>query len=259
MLNCFKKEILNQKYTYFMISKNQIKLITGLHQKKYRHQHQLFIAEGEKVILEFINAGYTLEYLFVTEYINSFESIAQKELIAGADLNKISCLTTANNCLAVFKIPTQKPISNLGLKVILDDLQDPGNLGTIIRLCDWFGISDLICSTKTVDLYNPKVVQATMGSMARITVTYCDIADYIKKSKLLVFGTFMGGENIYKQQVPENALLILGNEGNGISEEIEKLVTNKIAIPRFGALQKTESLNVASAAAIFLSEFKRNY
>lgn len=242
-----------------MISKNQIKHITGLHQKKYRQLHQLFIAEGEKVISEFLESGYGLEYLYVTEFNTGFTSNSKKTVINEADLKKISCLTTANNCLAVFKIPTQNSISEVGLKLVLDDLQDPGNLGTIIRLCDWFGISDLICSCKTVDLYNPKVVQAAMGSIARVSITYCDLGSYIKQVTVPVFGTFMEGENIYKQQLPENAVLILGNEGNGISLELEQLVTKKVSIPRFGCLQKTESLNVASAASIFLSEFKRNY
>ena len=241
-----------------MISKNQIKLITSLHQKKYRQVHRLFIAEGEKVIAEFLASNYDLEYLFVTDYATLFDTIDLKNSISVADLSKISCLSTPNNCLAVFKMPVVKPISTTGLKLVLDGIQDPGNFGTIIRLCDWFGIADLVCSTNTVDLYNPKVVQATMGSMARVDVNYCNIATYIEKSELPVFGTFMEGKNIYKQQLPENAILILGNEGNGITDEIEKLVTYKIAIPRFGALQKTESLNVASAAAIFLSEFKRN-
>lgn len=242
-----------------MISKNQIKLITGLHQKKYRQLNQLFIAEGEKVISELIKAGYLLEYLYTTENNAVFASNPQKTLLTDAELKKISCLTTANTCLAVFKIPAQRSISAVGLKVVLDGVQDPGNLGTIIRLCDWYGVSDLICSLNTVDLYNPKVVQATMGSMARVAVSYCDLESYVRQVTVPVFGAFMEGETIYKQRLPENAVLIFGNEGNGISTTVEELVTKKISIPRFGSLQKTESLNVASAAAIFLSEFKRNY
>ena len=219
--------------------------------------HQLFIAEGEKVIAEFLVAKYDLEYLFVTHETTFFNHIDQKNIISATDINKISCLTTPNNCLAVFKIPTQKPIDNSGLKLVLDGIQDPGNLGTIIRLCDWFGISDLICSANTVDLYNPKVVQATMGSVSRVAVTYCDISTYLRKVSIPIYGTFMDGESIYNLKLPENAIIILGNEGKGISPEIEQLVTQKVAIPRFGPMQKTESLNVASATAIFLSEFKR--
>lgn len=240
-----------------MISKNQIKLISSLHQKKYRQLHQLFIAEGEKVIAEFLASKYDLDSLFITDETTVFDYIDQKNLISTADLNKISCLTTPNNCLAVFKIPIQKQSDNNGLILVLDGIQDPGNLGTIVRLCDWFGITNLICSTNTVDLYNPKVVQATMGSMARVTVTYCEINTYLKQVAVPVYGTFMDGATIYDQNLPNHAVLILGNEGNGISPEIERLVTQKVAIPRFGSLQKAESLNVASAAAIFLSEFKR--
>ncbi len=240
-----------------MISKNQIKLITGLHQKKYRQIHQLFIAEGEKIISELIDANYELEQLYVTEFKDSGTLSSKALVILESDLKKISCLSTPNNCLAIFKIPAKKSISNYGLKVVLDDVQDPGNLGTIIRLCDWFGISDLICSLNTADLYNPKVVQATMGSIARVTVTYSDIELYLQKADVPIFGTFMDGVNVYNQNLPKNAILVLGNEGNGISPEIEALVTKKIAIPRYGAIQKTESLNVASATSIFLSEFKR--
>jgi TrmH family RNA methyltransferase len=167
-------------------------------------------------------------------------------------------LSTPNNCLALFAIPeTEKPISS-GLIVALDAVRDPGNLGTIIRLCDWFGVDQLWCNEQTVDLYNPKVVQATMGSLARVKVHYLDLEKEIQKANLPVFGTFMDGENIYQSNLPSEGILILGNEANGISTGIEKLVTSRLAIPRFGNLQKTESLNVATATAIFLSEFKRS-
>jgi TrmH family RNA methyltransferase len=140
----------------------------------------------------------------------------------------------------------------------LDNIKDPGNMGTIIRLCDWFGISKIICTEETVDIYNPKVVQATMGSLARVQVEYTNLTAYLKATDLEIFGTFMDGENIYKKELPTSGILVMGNEANGISSEIEKLITQKIAIPRFGNLQQTESLNVATATAIFLSEFKRS-
>ena len=242
-----------------MVSKNQIKLITSLKQKKFRETHQLFIAEGEKVISELINADFELENLFVTESIFNEISEPKKAIISTVDLKKITCLTTPNNCLALFKIPVEKIQKETGLKVALDDIRDPGNLGTIIRLCDWFGVSELICSAATVDLYNPKVVQATMGSIARVTVIYVDLVSYLSKTNLPIYGTFMDGKNVYSEKLYENAILLLGNEGNGISDTVKKLVTHKIAIPRFGDQQKTESLNVASATAIFLSEFKRGF
>ena len=242
-----------------MVTKNQIKLITSLKQKKFRQEHQLFIAEGEKVISEFINARFELENLFVTESIFNEILEPKRTTISTVDLKKITCLSTPNNCLAVFKIPIQKIQEEAGLKLALDDIRDPGNLGTIIRLCDWFGVRELICSMETVDLYNPKVVQATMGSIARVTVIYVDLVSYLSKINLPIYGTFMDGKNVYCEKLLNNAILLLGNEGSGISKMVEKIVTHKIAIPRFGTLQKTESLNVASATAIFLSEFKRSF
>jgi TrmH family RNA methyltransferase len=241
-----------------MVSKNQIKLITSLQQKKFRQLHRLFIAEGVKVIQELLDSNFVLEHLFVTESI--FENIKNdsKSLISEAELKKISCLATPNNCLALFQIPEPELMAPSGLIVALDAVRDPGNLGTIIRLCDWYGIEQLWCNEQTVDLYNPKVVQATMGSLARVKVRYLDLEKQIKETNLPVFGTFMEGENIYQKNLPNEGILILGNEANGISSAIENLVTTRLAIPRFGKIQKTESLNVATATAIFLSEFKRS-
>ncbi len=240
-----------------MLSKNQIKLITSLQQKKYRQSNQLFIAEGVKVIQELLESNFVLEHLYCTSPL--FKSVAEskKTLISEEELKKLSSLSTANNCLALFKIPNNQPLQTNAIIVALDDIRDPGNMGTIIRLCDWFGIHQIVCSNETVDVYNPKVVQATMGSISRVNVTYLDLPKYLKEVKAPVFGTFMDGKNIYKEQLPKEGVLIFGNEANGISEEVELLVKTKLAIPRFGALQKTESLNVATATAIFLSEFKR--
>jgi len=242
-----------------MVSKNQIKTITGLQQKKYRKQHKLFFAEGIKVVQELLNSNFELHQLFTTQDI--FKSIAKDkiELITEAELKKISALATPNVCLALFVMPEEKPVPDSGLIVALDDVRDPGNLGTIIRLCDWFGISHLICSEQCVDIYNPKVVQATMGSLTRVNVVYTDLEDYLEKATLPVFGTFMDGKNIYSESLPENGIIVMGNEANGISQVIENMVGYKIAIPRFGNLQQTESLNVATAAAIILSEFRRNF
>lgn len=241
-----------------MISKNQIKLITGLHQKKQRFANQLFFAEGIKVIQELLQSNFELEYLFTTQ--NDFETVGTSKRIpvTEQELKKISALSTPNTCLAVFKIPAENTIIDSGLILALDDIRDPGNLGTILRLCDWFGIQQIICSKETVDIYNPKVVQATMGSITRVSVNYVDLKSFITNAKLPVFGTFMNGENIYQSVLPQNGIIIMGNEANGISAEIEKTVTSRLTIPRFGKLQKTESLNVATATAIVLSEFKRN-
>lgn len=240
-----------------MVSKNQIKLISSLHQKKYRIAHQLFIAEGVKGINELLQSNFELEHLYVT--IDEFKSVSitQKTVISDADLKKISALTTPNTCLAVFKIPKEKPVLNKGLIVALDTIRDPGNMGTILRLCDWFGINQVVCSKETVDLYNPKVVQATMGSIARVNVNYLNLKDFLETTPLPIYGTFMDGEDLYNSEITNEGIIILGNEANGISKEIEELVTKRITIPRFGNLQQTESLNVATATAIVLSEFKR--
>jgi TrmH family RNA methyltransferase len=240
-----------------MVSKNQIKLITSLQQKKYRFANKLFFAEGIKVIQELVESNFELLHLYTTQ--NDFEEVSndKKTVIHESDLKKISALATPNTCLAVFKIPAEKKILESGLILALDSIRDPGNLGTILRLCDWFGIGQLICSKDAVDIYNPKVVQATMGSIARVNVNYVDLETFISQSQLPIFGTFMDGNNIYKTNLPQEGIIIMGNEANGISPEIEKLVKNRLTIPRFGTLQKTESLNVATATAIILSEFRR--
>jgi TrmH family RNA methyltransferase len=241
-----------------MVSKNQIKLITSLQQKKFRQKSQLFIAEGVKVIQELLQSNFVLEHLYVSEGIFLEIPSKKRTSVTENDIKKITCLSTPNNCLALFQIPTQKNQEISGLTIVLDDIRDPGNMGTIIRLCDWYGVNNIICSDQTVDIYNPKVVQATMGSIARVNVYYENLNTFLPTLDLPIYGTFMDGKNVYKEILPKNALLVLGNEANGISTEIEKLTTNKIAIPKFGTVQKAESLNVAMATAIFLSEFKRS-
>ena len=239
------------------ISKNQHKLITSLSQKKYRQKHKLFIAEGVKVVQEFLNSTFELEMLFCTDDFSADVSNDKIISISEVDLKKISNLKTPNKVLGLFKIPEEKPIHKNGLKVALDAVNDPGNLGTIIRLCDWFGVDELICSKDTVDCFNQKVVQASMGSLTRISIHYLDLVEYLSDTKLLSFIADMDGENVYKSTLPKEGVLIMGNEANGVSNEIKKLVSNKISIPRFGETQETESLNVATATAILLSEFKR--
>ncbi|MFT3795115.1 RNA methyltransferase [Flavobacterium sp.] len=241
-----------------MVSKNQIKLITALQQKKFRQANELFFAEGAKVIGELLQSDFELYHLYETADVFPEVSASIKSRISESELNKISALSTANNCLAVFKIPKQKPLVEKGLIVALDDIRDPGNLGTILRLCDWFGVEQLVCSPETVDIFNPKVVQATMGSIARVSIHYIDLKPILENTKLPVFGTFMDGKNIYSEKLPPEGIVIFGNEANGISYEIEQTVKNRIAIPRFGKLQQTESLNVATATAIVLSEFRRS-
>jgi RNA methyltransferase, TrmH family len=240
-----------------MVSKNQIKRITSLLQKKYRKQEQLFFVEGVKGVQELLDSNFELVELFTTN--SELFSVDKSKVyaISESELQKISALTTPNKCLALFKIPAAVSFEEKGLLVALDDVRDPGNLGTIIRLCDWFGIKTLFCSEESVDVYNPKVVQATMGSISRVNVIYGNLENFLSETKLPVFGTFMDGKNIYKETLPNEGIIVMGNEANGISKAIENLVSERIAIPRFGDLQATESLNVATATAIILSEFKR--
>lgn len=240
-----------------MLSKTQIKLITSLHQKKYRNKHQLFVTEGIKAVNELLKSDFVLDTLFCTEDFSHTLPDDKTQIITTAELKKISGLKNPNEVLGLFKIPKKKAIETSIFTVVLDEVNDPGNLGTIIRLCDWFGITQLICSKNTVDCYNAKVVQATMGSLTRISIIYTDILPYFKTTDLPIYAAMMDGENVYTSVLKKEAILVMGNEANGIRDEILEIITNRISIPRFGILQKTESLNVATATAILLSEFRR--
>jgi TrmH family RNA methyltransferase len=238
------------------LSKNQFKLISSLQQKKYRNKYSLFIAEGTKVVEEFLNSNFVLDQLFCVNE-NDYKNIENKTVISEAELKKISSLKTPNNVLGLFKIPLENTTKKEGFIVALDGINDPGNLGTIIRLCDWFGVDQLICSANTVDCYNTKVVQASMGSLSRLSIIFTDLVNFLELTSLPKFATLMDGENVYKTELPQQAVLVMGNEANGISPSVLKLLDKKISIPRFGEIQETESLNVATATAILLSEFKR--
>lgn len=252
-----------------MISKNTIKLIKSLEQKKFRIKEKVFIVEGDKNVSEVLESKYEVVQLFATkEYLEKNNSLITKSKIIFEtdknEINKASLLKSPQNCIAICKLPDVKKLPEKmegGLKIFLDDIQDPGNLGTIIRICDWFGIEQLFCSLNTVDFLNPKVVQASMGSFCRVEIFYSPFESVLllaKNSETPIYGAFLEGENIYKQTLPDNALLILGNEGNGICREIEKSITHKIKIPEFNKNDKSaESLNVSVATAIICSEFKR--
>ena len=241
-----------------MFSKSQIKLINSLAVKKHRVKYQLFTVEGRKAVSELLDSGLELHSLYTTEDV--FEAEKEKIfVIEENDLKKISRLTTPQAVLAVFRIPVYPEPDLSGLSVALDEVQDPGNLGTIIRLCDWFGVKQLICSEGTVDCFNPKVVQATMGSIARVQISYVNLPLFLrtKTSALPVYGAMLEGERVYNSELNSNAILVLGNEANGISSEVASQITKKIHIPQFGTSDETESLNVATATAILLSEFRR--
>ncbi|MGV6845729.1 MAG: TrmH family RNA methyltransferase [Lutibacter sp.] len=239
------------------LSKSQFKLITSLHQKKYRNKHRLFVVEGLKTVKEFINSPFKLATLFSVEE-NLFEENINTVLITEAELKKISNLKSPNKVLALFEIPKEHNIENQGLILALDDVNDPGNLGTIIRLCDWFGITQIVCSKNTVDCYNSKVIQSSMGSLTRVQLYYENLIEFINSSSLPVFATEMGGNSIYETNCPKNAIIVMGNEANGIRNKILEKAHHLIGIPRYGNLQQTESLNVAMATAIVLNEFRRN-
>lgn len=241
-----------------MLSKSQIKLINSLYQKKYRNQHQLFVAEGVKVINELLESKIVLEKLYCTTDFSHTISDEKVSTVSEAELKKISNLKTPNQVLGLFKIPQTMHQKTTGLTLVLDAINDPGNLGTIIRLCDWFGVSQLICSVDTVDCFNPKVVQASMGSLTRVPIFYADLKSFLTETKLPIYAAIMDGENVYESKLKSAAILVMGNEANGISKEILDLITNLVTIPQFGDIQQTESLNVATATAILLSEFKRS-
>lgn len=240
-----------------MVSKSQIKLITSLEQKKSRTKSGLFLVEGKKGISEVLNSDFQLHSLFTTG--TEFDASKEKTfIISEAELKKISQLKTPQAAIAIFEIPEQKDPQLKGLNLVLDGVRDPGNLGTIIRLCDWFGIQNLICSSDTVDCFNPKVVQASMGSITRVKIFYKDLEEFLAGlNGVPILGTFLEGDNVYTSKFPDEGVLVLGNEANGISKNIEKLVNQKLSIPQFGTSAETESLNVATATAIFLSEFSR--
>jgi RNA methyltransferase, TrmH family len=242
-----------------MISKNQQKLINGLKLKKNRLKSELFIAEGEKVVNELINSSLVLHSLYFTSDYQAVKDLESSKLhqIEDADLKKISNLVTPNKVLALFEIPKMEfSYTDDDLILALDDIRDPGNLGTIIRVADWFGIKNILCSSNTVDAFNPKVVMSTMGSIARVNLIYKDLLSSLDEIDLPKFGTFLEGDNIYREKLPKGAVVIIGNESNGISSEVEKLVDRKINIPQFGDVQNTESLNAAVATAITISQFK---
>lgn len=240
-----------------MVVKSQIKSIKSLQQKKCRIQQDLFVVEGIKTIHELLLSTIAVHHIYTTD-LEIFDSTHKDSitLVSQNELKQMSGLKNPNTVLGVFHIPKHDQVDYKDWIVVLDDVRDPGNLGTIIRLCDWFGITHLVCSPNTVDCYNPKVLQATMGSITRVNIAYMDLVDFLKDADIPIYGAFMNGVSAYKSELPQKGILILGNEANGISAEIERMVTSRISIPQFG--EKTaESLNVATATSILLNEVRR--
>jgi len=247
-----------------MISKNRIKYIHSLELKKNRKQDNVFVAEGHKLVGDLLGV-FPCKYLAATEEWwkeNPAAQAQETDIVTQEELSKASFLKTPQSVLAVFE-QNDSPIDTEGIRkslcLALDDIQDPGNLGTIIRLADWFGIEHIFCSPNTVDVYNPKVVQATMGGIARVKLHYCSLTELITQlGDIPVYGTFLNGDNIYSKELSANGLIIMGNEGNGISPDVEKLINNRLYIPNYPQNRVTsESLNVAIATSVVCAEFRR--
>lgn len=246
-----------------MISKNLIKLVKSLEQKKYRKREQLFVAEGPKVVHDLM-AIYKPQRIIATEKWFSHNNIATDVVVTEEELRKVSFLQHPQEVMALFPLPDNDEMIPDGLdqqlSLALDDVQDPGNLGTIIRLADWFGIEHIFCSMATADAFSPKVVQSTMGSIARVTLHYTDLSVFFSQlqGKVPVYGTFLDGCNIYEQPHLSHGIIVMGNEGNGISPETEAFVSKRLLIPSYPMGRPTaESLNVAVATAITCAEFRR--
>lgn len=241
-----------------MLSKAKIKLINQLSQKKYRQQTGLFIAEGHKTV-EDMMGYFTTEYLYYTSDYSGNKNANESCEVTYDELKKISRLETPQNVLAVFKIPVYEgvAINPEELTLALDGIQDAGNMGTIIRIADWFGINNIFASKNTVDIYNPKVVQATMGALSRVRVHYVDLVQELNRVDAPIYVTALDGDNINKCSLTKNGVIVMGNEGNGVSQEVMAVANKKLLIPSYPPERPTsESLNVSVATAIVVSMFR---
>lgn len=234
------------------VSKANIKLVRGLQQKKQRDEQRLFVAEGRKCVEEIVK-GFEQVFLFV-----------EGENASAEDIARMSSLRTPQGVIGVFRMPDTVPMETGGLIVALDGVQDPGNMGTIIRTCDWFGARDVVCSEDTVDCFNPKVVQATMGALARVRVHYTDLSNWltdVSEKGVPVYGTLLDGKNMYAEggiQERKRGVIVMGNEGSGISQTVRRCITHPLFIPPYPTGAETsESLNVGIATAVVLAEFRR--
>lgn len=247
-----------------LLSKNKIKYIHSLEIKKIRKEERVFLAEGPKLTGDLLG-HFPCRFLAATsKWLQEHSDICADEIaeVSPEDLSRASLLKNPQQVLAVFDQPQYSlspEFTRHSLCLALDDIQDPGNLGTIVRLADWFGIEHIICSQNTVDVYNPKTIQATMGGIARVKVHYTSLPDFIRSlGDTPVYGTFLDGKNMYEQSLSTNGLIVMGNEGNGIGKEVESLIGRKLYIPNYPQGQKTsESLNVAIATAVICAEFRR--
>jgi TrmH family RNA methyltransferase len=247
-----------------MLSKNKIKYIRSLDLKKNRKEERAFVAEGHKLLGDLL-CHFVCRLLVATRsWLDKNPNVKAQEIIevTQEELTRASLQKTPQDVLAIFEQPAyemQPDVVSRSLCLALDDIQDPGNLGTIIRVADWFGIEDIFCSLGTVDVYNPKTIQATMGALARVKLHYCDLPSFIASLKdIPVYGTFLDGDNMYEKELTPHGLIVMGNEGNGVSAEVAKLVNERLYIPNYPPQRETsESLNVAMATGIICAEFRR--
>ena len=243
-----------------MLSKSNIKYIKSLQVKKYRKQEQCFLIEGAKSVLELLASDFEVVKLIGTaDFLSSLKRNAASEIIevSEKELEGLGEFQTNNTALAVARIKQNVPVTVLDTEfaLVLDDIRDPGNLGTIIRAADWFGIHKIIASSETADFYNPKVISATMGSFTRINIYYTDLGSYLLNTKQKVYGACLDGKNIHELSFGKSGLIVIGNESRGISPEIERYITDKITIPKYG---QAESLNAGVAAAVILDNLMRS-
>lgn len=252
-----------------MLTNNKIKLIKSLDRKKSRTESGCFVVEGEKMVRELLQSRFeTIEVFAVQSYIDELPAALKRNAeftaVGEHDLERISFLKTPNKAVALAKLPDNEQIATPdlnGLNIALDNIQDPGNLGTIVRTAAWFGIKNVFCSSDTVDVYNPKVVQSTMGAIFKVNVVYCDLAELAataRKTNVQLFGTRLDGENLYATNLPKNAIVVMGNESKGLSAEISALMDSNLKIPSYAPpTADMESLNVSVATAIVCAEFRR--
>ena len=246
-----------------MISKNLVKLVRQLESKKGRLLHHLYVAEGPKVVGDLMEVTTPLRVFAVKEWWETQERLpgSNDMIVTYEELQRLSLLQHPQQVIALFPLPqNERPSQSVGLILALDGVQDPGNLGTIIRLADWFGINTIVCSFGTADAWNPKVVQATMGSLAHVFIHYTDLPAFLSSlsADTPIYGTFLDGENIYNQTLTTHGVIVMGNEGSGISPNVSQHINRKLYIPNFAcSCHSAESLNVAIATAITCSEFRR--
>lgn len=241
-----------------MLSKNQMKLVRSLGQKKYRKALGQFLVQGEKNVVELLNSAIEVQHVFATtQFAEQYRSLLSHTPLVETDeqqLSKVSTLTSNNSVIAVATIPTPGEIVDTGLSIALDGVSDPGNLGTIIRVADWYGVKQIILSTNCADPYNPKTISATMGSFSRVELIFADLKATLNNSKRPSYGAFLEGKNVHQLTFPNNAILVMGSESHGISDNIKQAITTPITIPNFS---QAESLNVAMATGIILDNFVR--